>query len=424
MGALPLVLAPVSTLCFYVTLAHYGGSLAAFTQACLTNGMGPVLWQHRPRFEGIAMFVYLGWLAVQALLYRVLPGAFKTGQLTPAGHLLSYRMNGLAAFVVTHVGIFALCWAGLFDPSFIPRHWSGLFFAVNICGLLATTFGYVKALWWPTHLTDRRFSGCFLYDLYMGIELNPRFGNEFDFKLFTNGRVGMMSWLIIDLSNLAYQRQEYGHMSPSLVLMSILQAIYVVDFFINEAWYLRTIDVAHDHYGFYLAWGCFAFLPTTYTLQAQYLGLYPTAPPTWYLAGVFAIGLSGYAIFRSVNDQKDQVRRAGAEDQPCRIWGRPATYIRATYETLDGARHTSLLLTCGWWGLARHANYVGDLLLSSAMCALVGRSVLLVWFYATFMGILLVHRCLRDEARGQAKYGKYWNEYCGQVPWRFVPGIW
>jgi 7-dehydrocholesterol reductase len=35
----------------------------------------------------------------------------------------------------------------------------------------------------------------------------------------------------------------------------------VVDFFINEDWYLRTIDIAHDHFGFYLAWGDVVWLP-------------------------------------------------------------------------------------------------------------------------------------------------------------------
>lgn len=40
-------------------------------------------------------------------------------------------------------------------------------------------------------------TGCLAYDLYMGVELNPQMSNNFDFKLFTNGRVGMMSWLIV-----------------------------------------------------------------------------------------------------------------------------------------------------------------------------------------------------------------------------------
>lgn len=224
-----------------------------------------------------------------------------------------------------------------------------------------------------------------------------------------------------DISTIAYQYQEYGRISPSLVLVTILQFIYVLDFFVNESWYLRTIDIAHDHYGFYLAWGCFCFLPTTYTLQAQYLGLYPSYPSTLYLTAVFLTGIAGYALFRSVNDQKDRVRRSNGN---CLIWGKPAQYIRAPYKTSDGAMHESILLCSGWWGWSRHANYVGDLLLSWAMCALCGTSNIVVWFYAAFMAVLLVHRCIRDERRGSAKYGVFWDEYCKRVPWRFVPGIW
>ena len=38
------------------------------------------------------------------------------------------------------------------------------------------------------------------YDFYMGIELNPRFGKYFDFKLFTNGRPGMIAWTLMFVS--------------------------------------------------------------------------------------------------------------------------------------------------------------------------------------------------------------------------------
>lgn len=31
----------------------------------------------------------------------------------------------------------------------------------------------------------------------MGIELNPRFGDMFDFKLFNNGRPGMVVWTLM-----------------------------------------------------------------------------------------------------------------------------------------------------------------------------------------------------------------------------------
>lgn len=50
-------------------------------------------------------------------------------------------------------------------------------------------------------------------------------------------------------------RQLYGYVTDSMVLVNVLQAIYVIDFFWHEDWYLRTIDIQHDHFGWYLAWG-------------------------------------------------------------------------------------------------------------------------------------------------------------------------
>ena len=55
-----------------------------------------------------------------------------------------------------------------------------------------------------------------------------------------------------------------------MLIVNLLHAIYVVDFFYNEDWYLRTIDIAHDHFGWMLAWGDSVWLPFTYTLQGTY----------------------------------------------------------------------------------------------------------------------------------------------------------
>ncbi|KAJ5291797.1 hypothetical protein N7478_001048, partial [Penicillium angulare] len=192
---------------------------------------------------------------------------------------------------------FALCWFGLLDPGFIPRNWSGLIAAGNFAGLLVSTLAFVKAYVCPSHADDRKFSGSSIYDFYMGIELNPRIGKSFDFKLFSNGRPGMIAWtLIADVKSLQ-QFFKYGLSVPDPAALSILQTLYVVDFFINESWYLRTIDIAHDHYGFYLAWGCFCFLPMTYTIQGQYLGLYPSSASNTYLAVVFTIGVLDTSCF-------------------------------------------------------------------------------------------------------------------------------
>lgn len=43
----------------------------------------------------------------------------------------------------------------------------------------------------------------------------------------------------------------------------------MLDFFWNEAWYLKTIDICHDHFGWYLGWGDCVWLPYLYTLQVR-----------------------------------------------------------------------------------------------------------------------------------------------------------
>jgi 7-dehydrocholesterol reductase len=255
----------------------------------------------------------------------------------------------------------------------------------------------------------------------MGVELNPRLGQNWDFKLFYNGRSSILGWSLIDLSFIAYQYQTHGYVSKSILLSTLFHTIYILDFFYNESWYLRTIDIAHDHFGFYLAWGTTAFLPTFYTLQVQYLARNPTPLTTTQALSILTIGLSAYALFRSVNHQKDLVRRTHGNTH---IWGRPATFITTKYTTSDGNSHQSLLITSGWWGVCRHANYLADLILSWAMCAPCGTRHVLPWSYLVFMGVLLVHRIRRDEGRCRAKYGVGWEEYVEKVRWKLVPGVW
>lgn len=60
--------------------------------------------------------------------------------------------------------------------------------------------------------------------------------------------------------------------------MNILHLVYILDFFWNEDWYLRTIDIAHDHFGWMLAWGDAVWLPFVYTLPGTYLVTSPGTP--------------------------------------------------------------------------------------------------------------------------------------------------
>ena len=373
----------------------------------------------RPTLAGFGLFA--AWYLGQALLAVVLPGATRTGVPTPAGHRLEYRLNGLLAWVVTHGLLYlaAFRWA-LINPTLFYDHGGGLLVAANAAGFAIGLFAFWKARRHPTHPDDRTSSGSALFDFVAGIELNPRVGS-FDLKLFHIGHVGMMAWTTVNLSLAARQYQQLGYVTSSMVIVNGLQLLYVLDFFVREDWYLRTMDIHHDHFGWFLAWGSVVWIPFGYTLQAAYLSEHKVELSVSAAAGIVALGLAGYAIFLSANRQRDRFRQARG---PCSIWGREATFLPATYSTADGVVHQTRLLTSGWWGIARHANYVGDVLMAIAFSLTCGFTHLLPYSYPIFLTILLVHRAYRDDRRCRAKYGPAWDAYCTTVPYRMVPGLW
>lgn len=391
------------------------------------TGGGSAMWTifltKVPQLEMQAVKLYSFWFTFQVLLYVFLPGPLGKGQPTPAGHELLYNCNGLRAWVLTHILAVFLVKYGIIKATVIADNWGEFFVVTNLLGLFVTIFVYIKAHVFPTHAEDRCFSGSPIYDVFMGVEHNPRLGAWFDFKLFFNGRPGIVAWTLINLSFAAKQYETHGFISNSMVLLNVLHAIYVLDFFYNEDWYLRTIDIAHDHFGYYLAWGDLVWLPFLYTIQSFYLARNPVVLPTWACAAITILGLSGYAIFRSVNHQKDIFRQALKEKRPLTIWGKPVEFIPATFVTTFGEEKKSPLLVSGWWGLSRHFNYVGDLMNSLSYCLTCGFGHLLPYFYIIYMAILLVHRVYRDDIRCRHKYGKYWEEYCKRVPYKILPYV-
>ncbi|KAH8883719.1 ERG4/ERG24 ergosterol biosynthesis protein [Thozetella sp. PMI_491] len=411
---------PSLTVLCWIALEHFESSL--FRALTKLQALGPSSFtnQFAPTHDWRVTVAYFGWVLFQALLYTVLPGK-STGQLTAGGRLLDYSTNGFLAWVTSVLAFAVLALSGIIDPSFIARHWGSLIITLNIYGYALSVVAYLKAYYAPSHLEDLAFSGSMLYDFLMGIELNPRFGQHWDWKLFHNGRPGIIGWTLIDLTYAALQYQTHGTITNSMLIINLLHGIYVADFFINEDWYLRTIDICHEYFGFYLAWGSAVWLPSIYTLQAQYLARNPVDLSPLAATTILTLGLGGYVFFRLANRQKDRVRKSKGD---CYVWGAKAKVMRCHFKTINGQKHETLLLLSGWWGIARHFNYVGDLILSFSMCALCGTRDLLPWAYAIFMACILIHRCYRVDQRCRVKYGAQWDEYCSLVRWNMVPGIW
>ena len=407
---------------FQITNIKFNGSLINF----FTNATYDNVFDKNYIDYQVFLMIAL-WIIFQMILF-VLPdilhkilciyrGGIQEGSITPAGNKMYYNINGLQALIITFITFFVCVKYDIIDPAWIGKNWIQSFIVANVYGYILTLIMYVKALYFSSHIEDNKYSGSRIYDIIMGVELNPRIlSNELllDIKLFFNGRPGIIGWLFINLSFAYYQYEKYGELYNSMILVNILQAIYVIDFFWNEAWYLKTIDISHDHFGWILTWGDTVWLPFMYTLQASYLINNPIHLTNFQFLFIGIFGLCGYIIFRTANSQKDRFRNGNKDN---------FKYIKCEFQTRNGLNHQSKLLIDGCWKYARHLNYTGDLMLSLAFCIACGFDNIIPYFYFVYMTLLLVIRSKRDDQKCKDKYKKYWKEYCDQVKWILIPEI-
>ena len=74
-------------------------------------------------------------------------------------------------WALTHaLFIAASFYAGWFSPTIVHDHWGALLVAANVYGYGLAAFAYIKAAYFPTHPEDCKWSGSWLYDLFMGVE--------------------------------------------------------------------------------------------------------------------------------------------------------------------------------------------------------------------------------------------------------------
>uniref|UniRef100_A0A2I3H089 Delta(14)-sterol reductase TM7SF2 n=1 Tax=Nomascus leucogenys TaxID=61853 RepID=A0A2I3H089_NOMLE len=336
LGAAALLLLLPATM-FHLLLAARSGPPASLP------GL-EALWSPR------ALLLWLAWLGLQAALYycrrarRAAPG-------------LTLRCgSGFQALVLTALLVGLGMSAGL-PLGALPEMLLPLAFVATLTAFIFSLFLYMKAQVAPVSaLAPGGNSGNPIYDFFLGRELNPRIC-FFDFKYFCELRPGLIGW--------------------------VCWLLYVGDALWHEEAILTTMDITHDGFGFMLAFGDIAWVPFTYSLQAQFL-LHHPQPLELPMASVI-----------------------------CLING---------LETISTATGRKLLVS-GWWGMVRHPNYLGDLIMALAWSLPCGVSHLLPYFYLLYFTALLVHREARDERQCLQKYGLAWQEYCRRVPYRIMPYI-
>jgi protein-S-isoprenylcysteine O-methyltransferase Ste14 len=388
-------------------------SLVYYLWICLAFNHGkPMIpsagmFNYFPLPTGTSIGIVSGWLLFQAMLQQYAPGNWAEGTVLADGTRLAYRMNGWFAWWFTLLVLAGGVALNLFSPTILADQFGPLLTTANIFTYALSFYLYRHG---KRHASNAGPSGNPVYDFWLGTALNPRIGS-FDLKLFCEARPGLMAWIAIDLSLAAKQLESHGMITTPMILVCLFHFWYITDYFLHEDAILTTWDIKHESFGWMLCWGDLVWVPFTYTIQAYYLVDNASDLRWWEVAVIVLINVAGYVIFRGANLQKNRFRC-----QPERpIWGRPAQYI----VTERGA----LLLTSGWWGLSRHMNYFGDLLMGLAWCLPCLFGSPLPYFYIFYLTVLLVHRERRDYAKCVDRHGKDWEVYCAKVHYRIIPGV-
>jgi delta14-sterol reductase len=339
-------------------------------------------------------------------LYVVVPGRWVEGYVTDdAGRPLRYHLNGLRVFLLVVGGAVALAALGVVPADFIHVHRVEMLVTAVVVGLVFTA-----AIVLPAPPTGKSLAA----DLYLGRWKNPQWwGGRVDAKMF----LYLIGAVMLELCLLSFAAHHYAthraDPNPGVALYVGLFSFFLVEYLFFERVHLYTYDFVAERVGFKLGWGCLAFYPFFYCVGLWFAASQPNphVHPAWPVASA-ALFFCGWGLARGANLQKFRFK---TEPQRTSFGPLPQRALA------EGDRR---ILVGGLWGLSRHINYLGELLMASGLALALGYpGSIWPWLYPLYYIVLLVPRQIDDDRRCAAKYGPLWHEYQRSVRYRIVPWL-
>mmetsp|Transcript_2002 Transcript_2002/g.7242 ORF Transcript_2002/g.7242 Transcript_2002/m.7242 type:complete len:460 (-) Transcript_2002:45-1424(-) len=268
--------------------------------------------------------------------------------------------------------------------------------------------------------SETRWLGSRLLQFYTGREFNPRW-RWFDYKMFCYlwGAV-LLEMILLNIA--AYQYITEGYVTNRLLVYVCLFSWFVVDYMYHEHVHVFTYDLFAERTGFKIVWGCVCFYPYFYTVGAWPTAAIPLSEDvelfSLQVAAWAAVFLAGWVLSRGANNQKHQFKQ-----DPDRAFFFGLVRPKSVVVLSKKSKQRTRLLCSGWWGYARHVNYLGEMLMAVGLALPGGEHSWLPWLYPLYYVLLLVPREREDNRLCQAKYGRAWREYCRVVPYRIIPYV-
>ena len=362
--------------------------------------------------EAIAgFFTPLAIFAVFFVAQMVLPAIRVPGYVInpDTGEPRNYRLNGILVYVIALV----VWW---FELTGMPREWfyESSLYAVAGGTVFTLIFSIIAVFSHP----EKEGRNWFLALWHGRVREISFFNERIDIKMWFYVVGGTMLSLNA-LSGAWYNYEQFGEeFNPGVVLYALFLTWYVVDYFVFERVQLYTYDVIHENLGFKMFWGGLMVFGWVFILPLWGMAAHqsPGLSPFWsnvLLIGTPLLYLAGWVISRGANHQKYIFKRF--PDRKFLGIFEP-NYIQA------GERK---ILCSGWWGQARHLNYLGEGFYSLAMALAFGYFANpWAWIYFIYVLVLFTWRQRDDDRLCAEKYGpEKWAEYQERVKYRIIPGI-
>ena len=369
------------------------------------------LFELSPTEAVLGFFTPLIIFAVFFVAQVVLPARRVPGYvINPAtGQPRNYRLNGLLVFIIA-----IIVWAT--EITGMPRDWFYRSAVYAVAG--GTVFAALIALLAMLSQPQGEIKNPF-HAFWTGRSLEHSLFNErFDLKMYLYVVGGTM--LVLNaMSGAAWHYERFGdNFNPGVFLYTAFFTLYIFDYFIFERVQLYTYDLIHEKLGFKLIWGGLIIYGWLYILPLWGMAVYPspdfsTAWTYVWLIGTGLLLVFGWSISRGGNLQKYWFKR----------W--PDRKFLGIIEPEYIQAGDRKILCSGFWGAARHFNYMGE----GFACFAIGLSFghftnLWAWTYFIFIVSLFTWRQWDDEAHCAEKYGEEkWAEYKARVKYRICPWV-
>ena len=315
----------------------------------------------------------------------------------------TYQLTGLYIFLVLTILIALGYYTEYLSLLFIVKNYISFFIVMNIFAILFSLYLFQRQEAIANAPNANR-----PIDYWHGREKDPMlFGVDLKVFFYQPSLIGLA---LINLSLAESQMLFHGKLTMEMICYEIFWYIYLLTHYVREDFMLWTFDIIEDHFGFMLVWGDLIYVPFLYSIAGWFIvdNVHQSLSMRW-LIGIWLVHFSGHYIFRESNWQKFNVRKYGTQ---AKVWGK-------TPVLLDGR-----LLISGFWGIGRHINYTGEILVYLSMALCSGTTSFVPYILPVSLVILLTQRAHRDDQRCRKKYGnKLWNQYCQKAKFRMIPLI-